>query len=309
MSTRRTLASFVFCAMVWQAGVSQEPTKAPFDVATAEAKASQGDMTAMVSLGEAYWGKQGIPADVDRGRMWLEKAADAGSLEAQMFLGSAYLIGSQLPKDPALAAKYFLRAAQQQQPTDQTLRGAQALAQFFVANLYEEGEGLERSHEKAIVFLKESADNGNYPAEFQLGSLYNDGLGGIAQDKAQACKLFEEAADQGHTMAMHNTGYCYQSGVGVKKDLDKAIHYYPMATEAGSDRSGHNLAMVYGELGEADKAYFWLRVVQSSGYAEDPVLIETAKARLSPAQVSQKEQEVITWRGAHKAKQTGAPAQ
>ena len=302
MSKKRIAAIFFVCAVGSQIGIPQQPVKAPFDVATAEAKASQGDVAAMAKLGEAYWGKQGIPADIEKGKMWLNKAADAGSLEAQMFLGSAYLSGSQLPKDPKIAANYLLRAAQQQQPADPTLRGTQALAQYFVARLYEQGIGLEKSHEKAIEFLEKSADNGNYPAEFDLGVLYNDGKGGLVQDKAQACKLFEKAADQGHTMAMHNTGYCYQSGVGAKKDLDKAIHYYSKATEAGSVRSGHNLAMVYGELGEADKAYFWLRMAQSSGHAEDPALIETAKSHLSAAQVSEQEQKLLVWKDAHPAK-------
>lgn len=192
----RILAALALCSMMCRAGIAQNPVKAPFDVATAEAKASQGDITAMVKLGEAYWGKQGIPADIDKGRMWLDRAADAGSLEARMFLGMSYTSGVGLPKDPTLAFKYLLQAAQQQN-VDPDLKGSQALAQYFIARFYEQGIGVEKSHEMAIQFLKMAADNGNYPAQFDLGSLYNDGKGNLPMDKAKACQLFQEAADQG----------------------------------------------------------------------------------------------------------------
>lgn len=102
---------------------------------------------------------------------------------------------------------------------------------------------------------------------------------------------------------MHNAGYCYQVGVGLEKDLDKAILYYTKAAETGDTSSQHNLAMVFGELGKADKAYFWLRVAQASGYEEKQALIDTAKAHLSATEVSQQEQGVLAWLGAHEKKQ------
>jgi TPR repeat protein len=110
----RFLATVALCASVCPPGFVQEPYKAPLDVAAEDAKASQGDISAMVKLGLAYWGKQGIPTDLERGKMWLSRAAEAGSFEAQMFLGAAYLSGNGLEKNPSLAAKYFLQVAQRQ---------------------------------------------------------------------------------------------------------------------------------------------------------------------------------------------------
>ena len=128
-------------------------------------------------------------------------------------------------------------------------------------------------------------------------------------DKVRACQLFEKAADQGHTRAAHNAGYCYQLGLGGKKDSEKAIHFYTMAAEAGEARSQHNLAMVFGELGNAEKAYFWLRVAESYGYKQDSSLIETAKAHLPASQVEREDKEILAWLGAHKVQGAGAPKQ
>jgi TPR repeat protein len=304
----RFLATIALCSIISSVGTSQTntPPKEPFDVATAEAKARQGDLSAMMKLGLAYWGKQGIPADIDKGKMWLERAAEAGSLQAQMFLGTAYLSGSGLPKDIVLAGKYLLQVAQRQN-VDASDQGSQALAQYFIADMYEHGWGVEKSHEKAIQFLQLAANNGNYPAQFDLGSLYNDGTGGMPMDKAIACQWFEKAADSGHARAMHNTGYCYQVGSGGKKDSDKAIHYYTLAAELGLTSSQHNLGMLYGVMGNAEKAYFWLRVAQSSGYAEDQSRFDAAKARMSASQLEQQDKAIAAWIETHKTKTAGKP--
>jgi TPR repeat protein len=293
---------FVLCGL----GKSQTQSKAPFDVASAEAKAQQGDIIAMTKLGEAYWGKQGIPADIAKGKAWLERAANAGSLEARMFLGASYMSGSGLPKDDVLASKYLLQVAQLPN-VESNSQGSQAQAQYWIAMMYEHGRGIEKSHEKAIQFLQMAAKNGNYPAQFDLGSLYNDGSGGLPMDKAIACQWFEKAADSGHFKAMHNTGYCYQLGTGGRKDSDKAIHYYTLAAEAGLTNSQHNLGMLYGVMGNAEKAYFWLRVAESFGYTEDKSRLDAAKARMSASQLEQQERDIATWVEAHKAKPEVTP--
>lgn len=292
--------------------MSQNKTNAPFDIASAESKAKQGDINAMTKLGEAYWGKQGIPADYDKGRLWLEHAAEAGSVEARMFLGAAYMSGYGLPKNDELASKYLLEVADAPNPdspiVDSTFRGSQALAQYWISLKYEGGWGLEKSHEKAILFLQKAANNGNYPAQFDLGSLYNNGSGGMPMDKALACQWFEKAADQGHYRAMHNTGVCYMNGVGCKADIDKAIHYYKLAAEAGITNSQHNLGIIYGVLGNAAEAYFWLRIAQSNGYAEDSSKLDAAKARMTAPQLEQQNKEIAAWLDRHKAKTPVKPA-
>jgi uncharacterized protein len=172
-------------------------------VAVAEA----GIPVSTYQVGRAYLLGKGVPVDLEKGRMWLDRAAQQGSLDAQMLLGAGYLSGTKLPKNPQLASTYLLQAAEQQEVVGR-LRISQALAQYWLASMYEQGTGLEKSHDKAMQFLRMAANNGSSTAEFDLGALYNDGTGGMTMDKVHACKLFEKAADQGHVKAMHNVGYC-----------------------------------------------------------------------------------------------------
>jgi TPR repeat protein len=297
-SISKLVVALSFCSVISALGVSQVQSTSKFDAATTEAKASNGDVAAMLQLGRAYWGGDGVTADVEKGSVWLDRAAEKGSAEAKMLLGAAYLSGTKLSKNRELAAKYLLQVAQQQH-VDDGFKSSQALAQYWVAMMYEQGAGVEKSHEKAIQSLQLAASNGNYPAQYDLGSLYNEGTGGMTMDKARACELFEKAAEQGHVMAMHNAGYCYQVGISGKKDESKAINYYTKAAEAGSARSQRNLGILFGRSGQPEKAYFWLRVAESSGDAESKPFIDKLKPMLPSAQVEAQEKEVVFWLNAH----------
>jgi uncharacterized protein len=300
-SITRFAATVIFSSVLSASGASQVQNAPDFDVAAVETKASNGDLGAMVELGKAYWDGNGVTTDVDKGQVWLERAAEKGSQEAQMFLGAAYLSGTKLPKNRELAAKYLLRVAQAQH-VDDGFKSSQALAQYWVAMMYEQGAGVEKSHEQAIQFLQVAANNGNAPAEYDLAVLYNDGVGGISIDKAHACELFEKAAEQGHVRAMFNAGYCYQVGVGGQKDESKAINYYTKAAEVGNTRAQRNLGILFGRAGQPERAYFWLRVAESSGDAESKSFIDKLKPLLPPAQVDAAEKEVLAWLNAHPAK-------
>ena len=310
---------FAFCLGVLisvGATVAQSSTVPPAPVPSAApkpidagltAKAESGDVASMLALGRAYFTGEGVAVDLDKAHSWLQRAADKGSFEAQMVLGTAHRSGTRFPKDDTLAAKYLQLAAEQIEvkPADASAR---ALAQYLLASIYEQGRGVEKSHETAIQYLKLAARNGNSGAEFDLAVLYGDGSGGVAKDRAQACQLFSKAADQGHVRAMHNAAYCYQTGTGVGKDLNTAVQYYTRAAEAGSARSQYNLAMAYGELGKTDKAYFWLRIAQARGFEERAGMVDTAKAQLSPTQVDEQDKEVNAWLSAHPAGLSAGPA-
>ncbi len=271
------------------------------------AVAETGLPNAAYPAGRAYFLGQGVPFDQERGRKWLDRAAQDGSFDAQMLLGAAYLSGTRLPRNPQLASKYLLQAAQQRH-LPSALRSPQALAQHWVALMYEQGRGLERSHDKAIEFLQMAANNGNSTAQFELAALCNDGAGGMALDKARACSLFQKAADQGHVKAMHNTGYCYQVGVGGRKDANLAIEYYTRAAELGDVGAQKNLGILFGQLGQAERSYFWLRVVESSGEVLRS-LIDVVKTHLSSQQLGATEKDIAAWLESHKANQLPDRAQ
>jgi hypothetical protein len=116
--------------------------------------AQKGDADAEFDLGQAYRLGRGVPVDLAQAQLWLEKAADAGHLDAQTTLGlllfdsgnrsgamrwlkkaaergepramlvygTALFNGDGVPKDPMAAYAYVSRAAAQGlQPAKETL--------------------------------------------------------------------------------------------------------------------------------------------------------------------------------------------
>ncbi len=56
---------------------------------------------------------------------------------------------------------------------------------------------------------------------------------GVAQDYAEALRLYRLAADQGHAGAQLTLGYMIERGRGVAQDTLEAIRWYRLAAEQG----------------------------------------------------------------------------
>ncbi|MGA2435028.1 MAG: tetratricopeptide repeat protein, partial [Bryobacteraceae bacterium] len=215
------------------------------------ATAEYGDVNAMVQLGKAYWKGSGVPADIEKGRIWLDRASVKGSLDAQMLLGAAYFSGTKLPKDTVAAAKYLQLGAKQ----------GNAMAQYYVGMMHRHGEGLDKSDEKAAQYLQLAAAQNFTPAEYDLGLMYCNGEG-VPVDKRHGCTLYAKAAEQGHVAAMNNLGQCYEHGEGVEKDLGKALELYTKSANAGDVQAQGNLANLSATLGNWENSYIWARIAE-----------------------------------------------
>ncbi len=62
--------------------------------------------------------------------------------------------------------------------------------------------------------------------------MYRDGFG-VAQDLAEALRLFYLAATQGHPEAFYNIAACHDLGQGVRKNKAEAIRWFKRAQAAG----------------------------------------------------------------------------
>ena len=94
-------------------------------------------------------------------------------------------------------------------------------AMFDLGVMYEHGQGVEQSYERAREYYKQAAHLGYAKAQNNLGVLYADGCG-VAQSHLTAAALYEQAAQQGNTGAMNNLGIMYANGQGVERDIIKA---------------------------------------------------------------------------------------
>jgi ATP-dependent protease ClpP protease subunit len=69
------------------------------------------------------------------------------------------------------------------------------------------------------------AEQGHVAAQFNLGVLFEKGLG-VAQDYAEAARWYMKAAEQGDAEAQYNVAVQYEKGTGLALDLEKARYWY-----------------------------------------------------------------------------------
>ncbi|GAB3037043.1 hypothetical protein GCM10027285_20740 [Oleiagrimonas citrea] len=69
-------------------------------------------------------------------------------------------------------------------------------AQLALGNLYGYGQGVPVNYAKAVFWTRKAAAQGNAEAEFNLGTMYASGLGGLQVDYVKACALMNLAVRQ-----------------------------------------------------------------------------------------------------------------
>ena len=136
-------------------------------------------------------------------------------------LGVIFGTGAGVPKDEAQARKLFERAAEAGNP-----RG--------VTNLAALSGSAPSDPVKARALLSKGADTNSAEAQYQLGLMMADGMGG-PKDDAAARTLFEKAAAQDHPGALERMGAFAQSGRGGAQDSNAAKAYYEKAAALGND--------------------------------------------------------------------------
>ena len=128
-----------------------------------------------------------------------------------------------VPKDEAQARKLFERAAEGGNP-----RGVTNLAALS------DGGNTPSDPGKARAILAKAAEKNSAEAQYQLGLMIAEGVGGEKDDVA-ARALFEKAAAQDHPGALERMGAFAQSGRGGPQDTSAAKAYYEKAAALGNE--------------------------------------------------------------------------
>lgn len=106
-------------------------------------------------------------------------------------------------------------------------------AMFELGKLYEKGIGTKQDVAKAMALYEKSADLGFADAINDLGFLYYQGASGFKRDQAKAVELFLKAADLRHPQAMYNAAALIDDGVVKGKTSDDAGKYLYAALRTG----------------------------------------------------------------------------
>jgi len=115
-----------------------------------------------------------------------------------------------------------------------------AWAQFNLALMYANGEGVPENDAEAVKWYRKAADQGDAGAQFNLGNRYRNGRG-VPENHAEAVKWYRKAADQGEADAQLNLGFSYANGEGVPENNIRAYVWWSMAKTQGSTTAAGNL--------------------------------------------------------------------
>lgn len=147
-----------------------------------------------------------------------------------------------------------------------------AAAQHDLAALYVAGTGgVQRDYGRAVFWFTKSAEKGMANAHYNLGVMYQQGLG-VPQDAAAALGWYERAAQLGHPEAMYNLGIANIEGIGADRNIARGVAFFKQAANAGVSQAAYNLGVLYESnfIGPADltKAAEWYQTAANEGHAE-----------------------------------------
>lgn len=148
----------------------------------------------------------------------LRPLADQGNAVAQEILGFMYARGEGIPRDDAVAFRWFTLAAE----------AGRAEAQFELGRMYRDGIGMPADGKAALFWLRRAAEQGKTDACNLVGELYL-GSGGIPVDHTAALEWFFRAAERGSAEAMYNIGLHYAAGQGVERDDIESFKWFVLA--------------------------------------------------------------------------------
>ena len=198
----------------------------------------------------------------------LVAAARRGDSEAELALGLAYRSGNRLLKrNPKLAVRWLRQAA----------RKGKLRAQFELARMEDEGEGIAPDPSDAAMWYRRAAEQGDVRAMFRLGEMLRTGYG-VAKDGAVAADWFRVAAQRGDAASVMALGRLYRDGDGVPRNIDEAARWFRRLADDGDAEARTLLGETLLDNGTGEgvprppsarglDGVRWLKAAAAQGYA------------------------------------------
>ncbi|MDQ6970896.1 MAG: SEL1-like repeat protein [Mariprofundus sp.] len=276
-------------------GVSRDDVQA---VLWLKLAAAQNQPEAQYQLANMLEYGRGVDvADLKAAISWYKKAAVAGHHAAELRMAMLLSAGRGLAKNDGQALAWAIKAASSNNVSAKSFlqrllnritakaAAGDAAAQFVLARMYQQSDGLNADREKAELWLRQSADSGNAKAQYHLAELLmqrksklTNQIGQIVQtdqinltDKTriiqQAAAWYLKAAEQGDIASAAKLGALYALGQGVEKDRAQAVIWLKKAAESNNPAAQRNLALLYAEAGDDTSAFNWFDKAARQGDA------------------------------------------
>ena len=151
-------------------------------------------------------------------------------------------------------------------------------------------------YDKAFQIWQGLAGRGNLRAQYWLAQLYYFGQG-VEKDDALAAKWYETAGRRGHLVAMFKLANLYARGDGVPYSESKVIHWYTRAANRGHLKSALRLAGYYTRgayvTQHEGKARLWYRRAAMMGSSEG--VMKLAQNLMSTKTIARDYRRAYTW--------------
>ena len=133
-------------------------------------------------------------------------------------------------------------------------------------------------------------------ADFEKGfTYYNSG------HLTEAVAEWTTDANKGNLDAQYNLGCMYENGLGVPQDAKKAVYWYTLSAEQGDSSAQFNLGSMYlhgkGIEPNLELAYIWGNLAAANG--AEPNVRDAAAEKLNSEQLARAQKMSSDWAAAH----------
>src|SRR5262249_38580122 len=122
-----------------------------------------------------------------------------------------------------------------------------ARAQFYLAQMYFDGDGIDENKETGFSWLQKAADLGLPDAQHELGRrlIFGDD---VAAEPGKGTDLVLKAAEQKYAKAQILIADCYWKGRGVAKNQIEAYVWAAQAKELAKGRDSKRADDLYDDI-------------------------------------------------------------
>ena len=191
-----------------------------------------GNSYAQYSLGGLYYFGNGVEQDRSQAFAWYKKSADQHNAYACYETAKMLQDGVGTEKNSAESERYFREAYKGFQTMKSVLADDMQLYRLGIMTL--KGIGCEAAPEKALDYLRKSAEMNNKYALCEYGKQLVDGVF-LSQNVEKGLAMLKHSAYLANTAASYWLGKMYLFGKGVERDTDMALYWLTMSAESGNE--------------------------------------------------------------------------
>ena len=263
----KSLALAILVGLAGTAGIRTAQSTTEIDRLMEQATdATPQGAEAAYQVGTLLLAGKGVPKDVERGLLYLERAANLNHVFANTALAQYYDEHQENPSARAKMLRYYQTAARLGDTNAQGRLGRLLLD--AVAGERIDAAQVEQTRQLARTYLEWAAKHGNRYAQWELGQALRSGHG-LDQDRLEARRWLSTAAEQGHSTAAYVVAIDYADANNPDASNEMALRWMMKAAELGHSPAMLALAQMF-ETGrnvpqDLAQAMTWVERARNAG--------------------------------------------